>query len=232
MSPILTSAVINISKKYAFEIGKKILHEFKDSATGKSIGKLICYRKQENYNNVLLFIHGFSGSPTETFGDTPDMLINTPGLEGWDIFSIGYSSDIFPAIGKGLWSVNPDITKISLYLKTLLEFQFGDYARVAFVAHSMGGLAVQRCVLDLSEEERKRISHVLLFGTPSAGLRKARWFNFWNLQTRDLSDTSTFITNLRSDWTSRFSPGTTFEFKTIAGSKDDFVPVRVFLGAF
>lgn len=224
--PIITGAIIDIAKKEFFTIGKKVAHEFADSATGKNLGQIICYRKQEGYNNILLFVHGFSGSSSETFGCTPDMLAKDPQFKGWDIFCIGYSSDIYPSIGKGIWSVNPDIAKISLYLKTLLQNQFSGYNRIAFVAHSMGGLAVQRVILDLPKDEQQKLSHILLFGTPSAGLKKAFWFRFWNTQVGDLSYDSNFIKQLRIDWSNNFKSGINFRFKTIAGSKDEFVPVE------
>src|SRR5450432_1777124 len=210
LASIITGVVIDIAKKQLFEAEKKMLQPFIDSITGNKIGELICYRKKEGYNNVLLFVHGFSGSASETFGCTPDMLIKNQAFDGWDVFSIGYSSDIFPSIGKGLWSVNPDITKIALYLKTLLENQFSDYNRIAFTGHSMGGLAVQRVILDLPVNEQNKISQVLFFGTPSAVLAKSFWIRFWNTQTHDLNNKSDFIKKLRSDWDTKYKNGMPF----------------------
>jgi pimeloyl-ACP methyl ester carboxylesterase len=229
---IISGALIDIAKKYLFDFGKQTVHDLVTKEKGENLGKLVCYRKEPGYNNVLLFVHGFSGSPTETFGNTPDMLIEDPQFKGWDIYSIGYSSDVLPSIGKGVWSVNPDITKISKYLHTLLQNQFADYDRIAFVGHSMGGLAVQRAIVDLTEPELHKLSHVLFFGTPSAGLKKAFWFSFWNTQTRDLSSESTFVKSLRADWSNRFKDGYNFVFKTIAGTKDEFVPVDSSLKPF
>lgn len=224
--------VIDIAKKFIFDEGKKITHEFKDSVTGNKLGQIIPHRKKEKNNSVVLFIHGFSGSSDETFGHIPQLLVNTPKLDGWDIFSIGYSSDIFPSIGKGLWSVNPDITKISLYLNTMLNNQFFEYKKIAFVAHSMGGLAVQKAILDIDAKTFDKISNVLFFGTPSAGLKKATWFEFWNRQIRDLSSDSDFIKDLRKEWKERFNDEYSFNFRTVAGSKDEFVPVSSSLEPF
>ncbi|CAN5475782.1 hypothetical protein BH10BAC2_BH10BAC2_22510 [soil metagenome] len=232
LSTIITGAVIDIAKKELSKFGKKAAVDFKDSVTGKTLGAIIDYRMKEGNNNLLLFVHGFSGNSAETFGVTPDLLVNNNGFDGWDVFSIGYSSDIFPSIGKGLWSVNPDIKKIALYLNTLLKNQFDSYDRIAFVAHSMGGLAVQRAILNAEPVVQQKISHVLFFGTPSAGLKKASWLKFWNTQVRDLSNESEFIKELRRDWSERFKNGTGFVFKTIAGSKDEFVPVESSLSPF
>lgn len=230
--PIIIETAVDIAKKYAFKIGKRVAHKLVDSVTGKELGEIVVYKKQEGYNNVVLFVHGFSGKASETFGATPDMLSLNPEFAGWDIYSVGYSTDIMPTIGKGIWAANPDITKISQYLKTLLDNQFDDYERVAFVAHSMGGLAVQRLLLDLSDEKLKSISHVFMFGTPSDGLLKAFWVRFWSRQLNDLSKESDFIKKLRVDWKSKYPEKLPFFFRTIAGSKDEFVPVESSLKPF
>jgi pimeloyl-ACP methyl ester carboxylesterase/tetratricopeptide (TPR) repeat protein len=229
---LIPGAVVDIAKKQLFAVGKKVAHGFIESATGSKIGEIICYKKAEKNPNVLLFVHGFSGSAADTFGATPTLLENDSHFAGWDIYSIGYSSDIFPSIGSGLWSVNPDITKVSKYLKTLIDNQFDDYGRIALVGHSMGGLAIQRMILDAPQETLQKISHLILFGTPSVGLKKARWFEFWNRQVKDLSSDSDFIKNLRKDWTNKFGTAIPFTFKTIAGSKDEFVPVESSLEPF
>jgi pimeloyl-ACP methyl ester carboxylesterase len=228
----IPGTIIDMAKKQLFEAGKKVAHGFIDSVTGSKIGEIICYRKAEHNPNVLLFVHGFSGSAADTFGTTPTLLENDHNFAGWDIYSIGYSSDIFPSIGSGLWSVNPDITKVSKYLKTLIDNQFDDYGRIALVGHSMGGLAIQRMILDAPQETLQKISHVLFFGTPSAGLKKARWFAFWNRQVKDLSSDSNFIKKLREDWENKFGTTIPFTFKTIGGSKDEFVPVESSLEPF
>lgn len=232
LSTIAAGALIDVAKDQLMKLGKKAAVDFKDSASGKKLGTIINYRKKDGNNNILLFVHGFSGNSSETFGVTPDMLVADAVFDGWDVFSIGYSSDIFPSIGKGLWSVNPDITKVSAYLKTLLTNQFSDYDRVAFVGHSMGGLAIQRAILDIDKKDEQKLSHVIFFGTPSAGLRKAFWARFWNTQLHDLSDQSDFIKKLRSDWENKYKNSTPFLFKTIAGTKDEFVPVASSLDPF
>jgi pimeloyl-ACP methyl ester carboxylesterase len=232
MTSILVGEIIDIAKKELARIKDKTMHNFLDSVTGENIGQIICYRKEKKYNNVLLFVHGFSGNSAQTFGCLPEMLVENEKFKGWDVYSIGYSSDIFPSIGKGLWSVNPDIKKVSLYLNTLIRNLFNEYQRISFVAHSMGGLAVQRLLLDMPKEGQQQVGHVLLFGTPSAGLKKAAWVKFWNKQLNDLSYDSQFITTLRNDWNVNFRRELSFVFKTIAGSKDEFVPIESSLKPF
>jgi len=94
----------------------------------------------------------------------------------------------------------------------------------------MGGLVVQRALLD-SPDLRERTSHVFLYGTPSAGLKKASWFQIWKRQIEDMADDGDFIEKLRRDWTAMFAEPP-FVFRSAAGDKDQFVPPRSALGPF
>jgi hypothetical protein len=87
----------------------------------------------------------------------------------------------------------------------------------------MGGLVVQRAVLD-NPELRRRVGHVSLFGTPSAGLSKASWFEFWKPQLKDMADDGDFIKDLRARWTQTIGGDPTFKLCATAGDLDQFVP--------
>jgi len=71
---------------------------------------------------------------------------------------------------------------------------------------------------------RARVSHLLLFGTPSAGLERASPFQFWKRQVRDMSHDSVFIRTLRQDWAASFRDTPPFSFFAVAGDRDEFVP--------
>jgi hypothetical protein len=97
------------------------------------------------------------------------------------------------------------------------------YRSLALVAHSMGGLILQRALVD-HPALVARVSHVVLFGTPSAGLAKAGPFRFLKRQLRDMAEGGEFISGLRERWTAIFGPAPTFRFVTAAGDQDEFVP--------
>ena len=97
------------------------------------------------------------------------------------------------------------------------------YRSLALVAHSMGGLVVQRALVD-DPELANRTEKVVLFGTPSAGLRKASWLFFWKRQLRNMANGSEFITALRQDWAALFEPEPRFDLRVVAGDQDQFVP--------
>lgn len=190
------------------------------------------FKESDNANSAILFIHSFSGQGTDTFAGIPNFLIDESRMEGWDMFPLGYSENIVPELGKNVWASLSDIKRNADYLKTSLKHKFGKYKRIAIIAHSLGGLVAQQAILGLEKEELDKISHLLLFGTPSGGLadKTIEKLNRGNL--RDLSENGTYIQSLRSDWSQRFAGGYPFHFKTIAAIRDRFVPISSSLEPF
>ena len=91
---------------------------------------------------------------------------------------------------------------------------------------------VQRAMLD-NQAVCQRTSHMFLFGTPSAALVKAGPFSFLKRRTRDLTENSDFILDLRTRWTTRFGTAPPFRcFRVIAGDQDEFVPSASSLNPF
>lgn len=222
---ILSKTVISVAKG----ISKVVLGEIFKSIKGDNRGVVIPYRSDGN-ENIICFVHGFCGNPESTFNPMPEFIINEKELDGWDVLSIGYSTDIMPNIGKGIWASSPDLNKISSYLKTNLDIIFNSYNRVALIGHSMGGLVIQRTILDM--EDIHKISHVLFFGTPSAGLNKAWFMKWFKNQIRDMDNEGEFIKNLRGEWNNRFTGEYPFRFATVAGELDEFVPTYSSLDPF
>jgi pimeloyl-ACP methyl ester carboxylesterase len=116
----------------------------------------------------ILFIHGFGGDAAKTWGRFPGFLSDDSRIDGWDIVSYGYQSDLLRPNAVGLWSADPDIPTIADQLRAMVEIGFTKYEGIALVAHSMGGLVAERALVD-DDAFRKRILHTFLFGTPSAG---------------------------------------------------------------
>jgi pimeloyl-ACP methyl ester carboxylesterase len=172
---------------------------------------------------AVVFVHGFSGNAGATWGRFPELLMSDKALAGWDVFSIGYATSLSFDIA-GVWSADPAIITLGGLVETIADVPPIDaYESIAFLAHSMGGLLVQRAVL-ANATLRKRVSHLLLFGTPSNGLDKASPFHFWKRQIRDMATGSEFITQLRSDWAATLGSTLPFTFVTVAGDRDEFVP--------
>ncbi len=179
--------------------------------------------RNQQQSRALIFIHGFSGAADATFGMLPAFVAGNPNLYEWDIYCFGYPTSLSPDV-SGVWSADPELDTLAGYLATQIQTtRFARYHELALVAHSMGGLIVQRAVLD-SADVADRVRHMLLFGTPSNGLRKAGWGKLFKRQVRDMEAGGEFITRLRKDWQNSFGNGRPFFFRVVAGIRDEFVP--------
>jgi len=201
----------------------------------KSDTHLVEHRNNRS-DTAVVFIHGFNGDASSgTWGDFPYYVRNNPALANWDIYSLGYATKLSIDL-VGLWEACPDISKLACFLHTCCTNPPLDrYKSLALVAHSMGGLVVQRALVDYDDLVRV-VSHVFLFGTPSGGLAKASPFKMLNRQVRDMVRNGPFIKDLRHRWVLRFgdAAGKTLPFKfwAVAGDRDEFVPAGSSLEPF
>ena len=186
-------------------------------------------RKTRNFK-LMILIHGFGGNAHTTFGLFPAFLAGDPTLTEWDIVTIGYPTSLAPDF-SGVWSADPDLTSLAGYLDTLVtDTDFQTYKEITFIGHSMGGLIIQRALLDGGMTDRVR--QVILFGTPSGGLKKSKLAKLFKRQARDMDPEGTFMKTLRGDWNSQYNTDLPFTFRAVAGLSDEFVPKRSSHGPF
>ena len=146
---------------------------------------------------------------------------------------LGYSQNVTPEHGKDIWAGVEDIKKIADYLTTSITFNFDNYDRVAIVAHSLGGLIAQRAILDLKEEDRNKISHLILIGTPSGGIDENFLAKTSNKEKYEgMSGEGTFIKGLREEWSSEFSDAYPFKLKVAHSRWDDSVTAKSCYASF
>jgi pimeloyl-ACP methyl ester carboxylesterase len=182
-----------------------------------------------NGDHAVVFVHGFTGKQNDTWDRFPALL--GTALSDWDIFTVGYATTLLPDV-VGIWSADPDLPILGKMLSTELALPpFARYQSLALIAHSMGGLVVQKVLVD-SPEIAERVRHVILFGTPSGGLRKANWATFWKRQLKNMAEGSSFITELRADWTRLYGGKSPFNLLVVAGASDQFVPPASSLAPF
>jgi len=187
------------------------------------VPELVTHRASKGHRAALIFVHGFGGHPASTWGRFPDFLAGDLRLKGWSVFSFGYPSTFWLDV-IGLWKADPPVESLADGLRTRAELApLSPDRSLALVAHSMGGLVVQRALVD-HPGFAQRVSHVILFGTPSAGLRKACFFKFWKRQLRAMGQGGTFITDLRGRWKARFGKTRPFRLLAVGGDQDEFVP--------
>jgi len=193
--------------------------------------ELVAHRTRDDAEAAIVLVHGFSWYPAKTWGSLPELLTGDPALDGWDVVSIGYNTGIAPDV-RGVWAADPDIAGLATFLRSRLSvLPLDRYRSLALVGHSMGGLVVQRALVD-DPVLAARTSHVLCFGTPSAGLTKARWARFLKSQIRDMGRDSPFLDDLRTRWDEQYGRERPFAFFAVAGDRDEFVPASSSLGPF
>ncbi len=197
----------------------------------ESMPGLVWHRKEPHGATAIVFVHGFGGDAIATWGRFPELLMEADALREWDVASLGYRTSLTPGLFEGLWTGSPSLRTLGGLLGEIAKSGgLRGYRALALVAHSMGGLVVQRALLD-SPELEQRTSHVFMFGTPSDGLAKASWFQRLKRQVRDMAREGDFITTLREDWSRRYAKPA-FTLRACAGDEDQFVPPRSALAPF
>ncbi|NND52463.1 MAG: hypothetical protein HKN54_08650, partial [Flavobacteriaceae bacterium] len=226
---------VNIQFDKNFELSCVPLEKLKQQAKATNGEKVVeakpkpkkeivkVFRKTENANNAIIFVHGFSGEAHNSFGKIPYLLAEEKRLDGWDMYPFGFNPNVNPKLGKEVWATIKDINRISDNLSSAIKYKFGDYDRIAIVAHSLGGLVAQRAILNLDETNRSRISHLLLMGTPNNGITNDAVKKLWKNKISELIKDQPYISNLRTDWANRFKESYPFELKVVASTKDDYV---------
>jgi len=188
--------------------------------------------ERDEGNNLLLFVHGFSGESKDTFGHIPSMLQADSNFNGWAMKPLGYSPIVQPKLGKDIWGAILDVDKIAGFLNTSIQYKFRKYDRIAIVAHSLGGLVAQKAILDLDTDNKNRISHLIMFGTPSNGISPDLLTKQWNTKYKEMSSEGSFIKSLRDEWKQTFNDKYPFKLKVVASTDDEYVSLESCHGPF
>lgn len=180
---------------------------------------------------AIVFVHGFTGRGPGTWNDLAPRIAAVPRLASWDCWTVTYATNWLPDIG-GIWTADADLPTLAWRLSTDLRLgTLARYKALVLVAHSMGGLIVQKALVDSAEIANKTTA-VILFGTPSAGLVKAWPIWFWKQQLAGMARDCPFVRQLRGDWRERFAVHCPFSFLSVAGERDQFVPPASSLAPF
>jgi hypothetical protein len=86
-------------------------------------------------------------------------------------------------------------------------------------------LVAQKAILELDETNRNRISHLIMFGTPSNGIAPEVLTKQWNKKYSELSSDGPYIKSLRQEWKDTFKEKYPFKLKVAASSEDEFVSI-------
>lgn len=103
--------------------------------------------------SLLVFVHGVGGDPNKTWKSFFRVLKADKVLGDWDVLNYGYGGT--PLIGFGKSTTLE--TEAKKFVSTLNLNDISNYKNMVIVAHSVGGLLVQRAILD-SEELSQNLS--------------------------------------------------------------------------
>lgn len=185
---------------------------------------MIDFVQNNKRNNVILFIHGFTGGK-ETWKNPEhgyffDQLLAVDEIaDNFDIATFEYFTkltsifaDADSAIGrlKSLFKniqpkakKNISVEEISELLKTRIRFDLAPYSNVIIVAHSMGGLVAKSCVLkDLQQGLTSKVKMILSFAVPHLGANLALYGKLLsnNKQINDLAPLSELCPAMNDEW--------------------------------
>jgi pimeloyl-ACP methyl ester carboxylesterase len=163
--------------------------------------KFIVHKSDEN-KQVIVFVPGI-------FGDAFDSWKNSNGKHFYDFVSedkeVFDKTDIYVyGFDSTYFEGGFNIGQIAENLHArLLDKGIFNYDRVIFVAHSMGGLVVQKLLLNFPDDS-KNVPLVYFFSTPQEGAEIANIAHLFlpNNALNNLipSDQNTFLTELDRDW--------------------------------
>ncbi len=195
LTAILTSTVM-------FGCTTSLLHKSEAKCTLAQDEQSRFCRKSEGTSNLLVLIHGVTGSATTTWGSWADLAYSDPRLSGFDIYLVNYVSHRVRS--------SPNIHEITGYeLQRFLDQDGLKYEEVHIVAHSMGGLIAKSMLLRLDasmnyEKGLKKVKSVTLLGTPSQGSWLSTFLRSitFNRQVIDLQPAhmNTFLQGMEDQW--------------------------------
>lgn len=176
--------------------------------------------REAGSERVLVFLHGSGRDTSRTYGMLPSFVTGDRRLRDWDVYSLGLPDPLRPDVG-GTWSLTVPLAERARAVREELESPPFAGRRLSLVAHSFGGLVLQRALVDGDFAER--VDHLLLFGVPSAGLRKSRLHRFLDLREEEVRPDGEFLTDLARRRLPLLADPP-FEFRVFAGLDDRLVP--------
>ena len=155
--------------------------------------------------NLILFIHGYTGSPDSTWMRFPHLLRQVgQGFEtGFEVASFGYETSFL--------SNFQDTETIAQLLLSFLDAQSESNQAVFIIAHSLGGVVARRLLVDSFSNpyDRKifdRIKQVHFVGVPHHGAflapKQLDWFRKLNPLAAELRADSPLLLQTLRDWSS------------------------------
>jgi len=160
------------------------------------------YERRGNPDRVVVFVHGIFGSSTATWTCSgsvtwPKLLKGDDAFQNWDIYVAGYDT---PYLGNSM-----TIDEVVSNLKNRLDNDevFSKHREIVLVAHSLGGLIVQRLLLTY-RNLAKKVRFIYFYSTPQTGAQVAQLGRVLSadplLKQMLPGDANDYLLNLENEW--------------------------------
>lgn len=163
------------------------------------------FERKDGNPNLIVFVHGIVGSAQGTWKNKdsgqnwPSLVAEDPLFSGTDILVYNYPSSL----------VERKFSMAGLTQRMAIEFRsndiaIGEYEKITFVAHSMGGIIVRNYILE-NPEIVPKINALYLFSTPMNGSALANILSVARKSplVKNLAipnDGEGFLSDLRREW--------------------------------
>jgi pimeloyl-ACP methyl ester carboxylesterase len=175
----------------------------KDSGES-SIPAISHFERNLNKDRVIVFVHGIFGNATDTWACArggpywPKMLLSDKTYDDSDVYVVSYAT---PYLGNRM-TIDEVVGNLANRLEHDGVFQ---HREVVFVAHSLGGLIVQRFLLT-HRELAPQVRFIYFFSTPETGAEIAKLGRIFSadplLKEMFPGDDNDYLLNLEQEWKS------------------------------
>lgn len=139
--------------------------------------KTFAYVSIHEPTKLVIFIHGFNGNPSSTWGEFPLLMRTDSELEDADIVFYGYDSTKEQATNNAVrfYKLLKTINEFGIDTITQNDRRFGliKYNNIVLVAHSLGSIVVRRSLLIAKGEKMSWLEKckMILFAPAHRGSR-------------------------------------------------------------
>jgi hypothetical protein len=160
------------------------------------------YERKDNKSRVIVFVHGIFGSAKDTWtcpkGDFywPKALLSDPAFSDSDVYVAAYDT---PYFGNRM-TIDEVVSNLANRFQSDGVFS---HREVVFVAHSLGGLIVQRFLLT-HREFAKQVPLIMFYSTPETGAQVAQLGHIFSsdplLKQMFPGEQNDYLLNLENEW--------------------------------
>jgi pimeloyl-ACP methyl ester carboxylesterase len=160
------------------------------------------YERDEKKERVIVFVHGIFGNATDTWKCPssnfywPTMLLQDHAFDDSDVYVVAYDT---PYFGNRM-TLDEVVSSLANRFENDRLFS---HREVIFVAHSLGGLVVQRFLLT-HRDYAKQVPFIFFYSTPETGAQVAKLGHIFSadplLEEMFPGNENAYLLNLENEW--------------------------------